>query len=166
MQSFEDPSETKNDGFLIDSITYNNSQNVCFKMQSRVTFDNVKKEVFDELPKTPICLGIFRKYAEIDIQELERIQNKISTGRLDNIDMQSLLSIYKGHSAFSIFAKEVKFHEQVLIQMQETEFEEEEQADESLLENNVLRRIYRVLNLQTPDMTGENKDRTNTQPDK
>jgi len=50
--------------------------------------------------------------------------------------------------------------------MQETEFEEEEQADESLLENNVLRRIYRVLNLQTPDMTGENKDRTNTLPDK
>lgn len=35
------------------------------------------------------------------------------------------MSTYKGHTAFSVFAKSEKFHEQMLIQVQETEFEEE-----------------------------------------
>ena len=82
----------------------------------------------------------------------------MQSGRIDNIDMQSMLSIYKGHSAFSIFAKEVKFHEQLLTQMQETDFEDEEQEDETMLENNIRRRLYRVLTLQTPDISGPNED--------
>ena len=36
--------------------------------------------------------------------------------------------------------------------MQEEEFEEEMQEDESLLENNLLRRLYRVLNVETPQL--------------
>ena len=145
MMAYDDPSPEK-DGYLLDSIAHNYSQSMCFKMQQRVTFDQDVN--LDELAKTPICLGSFKKYAEIDLQELERIQNKLSNqGRLDNIDMQSMLSVYKGHTAFSIFAKEVKFHEQMLIQMQEREFDEEEQEDESMLENNILRRLYRVLTL-------------------
>ena len=55
-------------------------------MQTRVNLDSTV-ESFDELPQTPICLSIFKKYAEIDLIELNRIQDKIDKhGRLDNID--------------------------------------------------------------------------------
>ena len=63
-----------------------------------------------------------------------------------------MLCVYRGHSAFSIFAQQVKFHEQMLIQIEEGEFPEEEQPDESFLESNILRRLFQVLNIQTPDM--------------
>lgn len=54
-------------------------------MQDRVNYDIHLK--FDNLPQTPICLSIFKKYAEIDLIELKRISDKIEKhGRLDNID--------------------------------------------------------------------------------
>lgn len=72
--------------------------------------------------------------------------------KLDNIDYESLLSKYSSHTAFSIFATSVKFHEQVLTQFTEDEFPEEVQEDESVFENNILRRLYSVLTLPTPDL--------------
>ena len=123
-------------------------------MTERTNFDRFLH--FDNLPKTPVCWAIFRKHAEVDLQELKRIQDKISKrGRLDDIDLQSVLSTYNGHTAFSIFARENKFHERMLIQMQEGEFEDEMQEDESYLENSLLRRLFRILNLPTPDMKPE-----------
>ena len=50
------------------------------------------------------------------------------------------------------FSKEVKYHEQVLIQVQEGDWFEEEQEDETFLENNELRRLFRILTLPTPDI--------------
>ena len=135
-------------------------------MQDRVNYDIQLK--FDNLPQTPICLSIFKKYAEVDLIELKRISDKIEKhGRLDNIDFQTILSTFKGHSAFSIFAVEEKFHEQMLIQVQEQEFEEEMQEDETTLENNMLRRLFSVLNLPTPDMVAPivYSDQTDENPD-
>ena len=125
IQAYEDPTKAK-DGYLVDRIIQNRGKELCFAMQDRENFDRKLDLKKSNLPETAICLGIFKKYAEIDIQELSRIQNKISKhGRLDNIDLQSVLSTYRGHTIFSIFAKETKFHEQMMIQMQEGEFEEE-----------------------------------------
>lgn len=62
------------------------------------------------------------------------------------------MSSFQGHTAFSIFSNEVKFHEQVLIQIQEGDWLDEEQEDESILENNELRRLFRILTLPTPDI--------------
>ena len=53
---------------------------------------------------------------------------------------------------FSIFSENTKFHQQVLTQVLDGEFPEEEQEDESMLENNVLRRLYRILTMPTPDL--------------
>ena len=85
MQAYDDPSPEK-DGYLLDAITHNYSQSMCFKVQQRVSYD--RDINFDDLVKTPICSGAFKRYAEVDLHELERIQGKISNqGRLDNIDM-------------------------------------------------------------------------------
>ena len=43
----------------------------------------------------------------------------------------------------------------MLVQVQETDFEDERQEDETELENNQLRRLYRVLVLPTPEMNPE-----------
>ena len=57
-------------------------------MQTRLNLDStLTKKEFEKLPQTPICLSIFKKYAEIDLMELKRIQDRIDKhGRLDNID--------------------------------------------------------------------------------
>ena len=79
----------------------------------------------------------------MDIRELERIQNKIDNNtKLDNIDYQSMLAYYHGHTLFSIFASEIKFHEQANTQFTEDEFPEEVQEDEQVFENNILRRMF------------------------
>ena len=61
-----------------------------------------------------------------------------------------MLSTFKGHSAFSIFSDSEKFHEQMLAQVLEEDFLEELQEDETFLENNQLRRLYRILTMPTP----------------
>ena len=72
--------------------------------------------------------------------------------KLDNIDLQTVMCVFNHHTAFSLFAHSVKFHEQVLTQLNEGEFPPEEQEDETELENNILRRLYRILVLPTPDI--------------
>ena len=48
-----------------------------------------------------------------------------------------MLCVYEGHhTAFSIFGNDVKFHEQMLVQVCEGDFPEEIQEDETELENN------------------------------
>jgi len=61
---------------------------------------------------------MFRSHAEADIVELQRISDILKNKkRLDNIDIQTALSIFDGHSIFSIFSREEKFHEQILLQL-------------------------------------------------
>ena len=101
----------------------------------------------------PVCRGVFKKYAELDLQELKRIASKFKgSAKLDNIDLQTTLCTFKDHTVFSIFSENTKFHQQVLSQVMEEEFPEEEQEDEQMLENNVLRRLYRILTMPTPDL--------------
>ena len=65
----------KND-YLITQIITNRNKDICFLSQDRQVFNRRYK--FDQTPRNPICLGIFKKYAEIDLQELSRIQSKLT----------------------------------------------------------------------------------------
>ena len=47
--------------------------------------------------------------------------------------------MFEGHTIFSIFNNDEKLHEVILHQLQEKEWEDEEQEDESMIQNNVLR---------------------------
>ena len=72
--------------------------------------------------------------------------------KLENIDFTTIVGTYMGHSIFSIFHDEEKLHEQILFQLQETDWEPETLEDDSEIQNNVLRRLYRVLTMPVPDM--------------
>ena len=103
------------------------------------------------------------------MQELKRISSKFKgSARLDNIDLQTALCTFKDHTVFSIFSENTKFHQQVLTQVLEEEFPEEEQEDEQMLENNVLRRLYRILTMPTPDLEepveGEDEEEDEDEP--
>jgi hypothetical protein len=46
----------------------------------------------------------------------------------------------------------------MLLQLKEGEFLEEEQEDETFLENNIMRRLFRILVLPTPDIFNEEEE--------
>ena len=53
----------------------------------------------------------------------------------------------------------------MLIQIQEGDWHEEEQEDETFLENNELRRLFRILTLPTPDILEKSlKDQAGNPP--
>ena len=59
-------------------------------------------------------MGSFRKYAEADLIELNRLNNVLKANkRLVNIDFQTAVSMFEGHSIFSIFHDEIKLHEEI-----------------------------------------------------
>jgi len=76
----------------------------------------------------------------------------VSKKRLDDVDLQSAICIYDGHTIFSIFNDHDKMMEQILTQLDEGEWEPEVLEDESEIQNDVLRRLFRILNLPTPLM--------------
>ena len=89
----------------------------------------------------------------MDINEIKRISNILEKKkRLDDIDLQAANCIYNGHTVFSIFNEYDKMMEQLLTQLDEGEWEPEVQEDESEVQNDVLRRLFRILTLPTPVM--------------
>ena len=61
------------------------------------------------MKKSPVCHGMFRSFAEIDIVELQRIQNiLLNNRRMNNIDLQTVLCLFEGHTMFSIFSESEK----------------------------------------------------------
>ena len=61
------------------------------------------------------------------------------------IDLETILSTYEGHTIFSIFWDSMSIYEQILNQLKETEFLEQENIDHQECENEKLRRLYRIL---------------------
>lgn len=86
------------EGYLVEQVLTNRCKDICLYRQDRLLFsdklvDEETKKKRREQPRPPISKGIFKKFAEVDLQELVRIQDKVSRqARLDNIDFQSILS--------------------------------------------------------------------------
>ena len=55
------------------------------------------------------------------------------------------------HTTFSIFQENIEVYEQILAQMKDEKFEDEEDFDGQDVENSYLRRLYRILSLPTGD---------------
>ena len=54
-----------NEGFLIDQIITNRCKDSCLYRQDRLVYS--EKPIDKTLAKPPICKGIFKKFAEIDL---------------------------------------------------------------------------------------------------
>jgi len=108
-EGIEDPSPEK-DGYFFTEVSSNRSSDMYYTTQERKVFKRDFK--WDKIPRSPVCLGIFKKYAEVDLQELCRIQTKTAgQSKLDNIDLQTTLCTFNQHTIFSLFAHSVKLHE-------------------------------------------------------
>ena len=142
------------DALLNTIIKMNRSKTMCMIKEDRKVFR--QSFVWDNYARMNVCKGIFKLYSEADIQELSRIMKRVNDGqRVQNIDLQTALSTFNGHTLFSIFSESVAVHEQLLNQIMEGEFPDEELDDETVLENNQLRRLYRTLTMPTPDFIDE-----------
>ena len=73
--------------------------------------------------------------------------------------MTTILSSYEGHTIFSIFWDSIDIYEQILNQLQEEEFPQEEDFNGLDCENSKLRRLFRILNLPTSDLLHKKKDK-------
>ena len=95
---------------------------------------------------------LFRTFAEVDLFAMKEIFNAINgRQKIPITDPKSYLCIYEGHTVFSIFFDCIEVYEQILAQMQDMEFEQEEDLNGLDIENTVLRKLYRILNLPTTD---------------
>ena len=60
---------------------------------------------------------LYRSFSEIDIFALKEIFNCIRDGRkMPHIDLEAFLSIYEGHTVFSIFFDYIEVYEHILDQ--------------------------------------------------
>ena len=151
-QNFEDPSRKK-DGHLFNTIVCNRNKSACFYSVDRVFFDRLPDKEMKKLKKTPVCSSMFRSYSEVDIVELRAIQKILKNrGKLDKIDFQAMTCQFESHTIFSIFHDEERLHEKILLQIDEGDWPEEMQEDETEIQHNQLRRMYRVMILPVPDM--------------
>ena len=66
----EDPSPEK-DGYLFTGVSSNRAGDICVVNQERKVF--YRKFDWTNIERNQICLSVFKKYAEVDLQELKRI---------------------------------------------------------------------------------------------
>ena len=86
---------------------------------------------------------IYRTYCELDLKELDKIDDTISqrTGVLQDIDPETILSIYEGRTIFSIYFDTILVYEQLHSQLMSQNFEQEESLNGEMIENSYLRRL-------------------------
>lgn len=70
---------------------------------------------------------ILNSFSEIDLHELLNIVKAITQSkRIPDIDKQTILCNFQGHTIFSIFFDHIKVYEAITDQYEDEEFEDEE----------------------------------------
>ena len=108
---------------------------------------------------------LFRSYSEIDLFALKKIHESIKNGqKIPQTDVQAYLSIYEGHTVFSIFANHIEVFDHILAHLKELEFHDEEDLNGHKVENNVSRKLYRILNRPTTQFYNKDWKRNSNGP--
>ena len=98
---------------MFDYVVCTRDKTACIHRRDIVFYD--KNLPLDTYEKNPVCLAMFRSYSEADLIELNRVSKIIKDKKkFDYIDINTILGMYEGHTIFSIFHDNEKFHEQVL----------------------------------------------------
>ena len=93
---------------------------------------------------------LFRTFSEIDLNELLQVCVSLKK-RMPKIDQETIVCTFEGHTIFSIFQEHIAVYEQILSQLKDQEFENEQDGNGDDAENSFLRRLYRVLNMPVDD---------------
>ena len=103
---------------------------------------------------------LFRSFSEIDLFELKKICLALeSRSNITQIDLATIISVYEGHSIFSIFQDHIEVYEQIQLQLESKEFPKEQNQHGDDAENGFLRRLHRVLTMPTSDWKNSEKAR-------
>ena len=98
------------ESFLFTEIRSNRNKDLHIISQERKVFK--RRFNWKNVVRTNVCLGIFKGYAEVDLQELSRVVKRLKTvNKVSDIDLQTVLSTFRNHTIFSIFNNSVAVHE-------------------------------------------------------
>ena len=98
---------------------------------------------------------MFRTYTELDLYELQAINKDIDEklGRISQeIDPETILCTFDGHTIFSIYFDNIEVYEQIVSQLSECEWQKETNIAGDEVENSYTRRLMRILRLPTLDL--------------
>ena len=95
---------------------------------------------------------LFRTFSELDLEQLHSVSQAIQQKLIiSEIDPESVVCAYEGHTIFSIFWDNKKVYELIRDQtkaIKEADEDQDGQEDNS----NYMRRLYRILNLPVGDI--------------
>ena len=69
-----------------------------------------------------------------------------------NLNDDTILATYQGHTVFSIFLYRLEAYENLLEDLSSREFDEQLNILHKPAENSFLRRLYRIINMPTADL--------------
>ena len=122
--------------------------------KEKLKAEKMEKHIFQRKFYTKEFSGIlYRTHCYIDLLDLQYIDTALKNGEEYYIELDTILSTYEGHTIFSIFLEKPEVYQQILNQLRELEFEGELNSVRKLAENGVLRRLYRILNMPTTDIS-------------
>ena len=104
---------------------------------------------------------LYQTHTLVELLDLRLAQLMIRRGEEMLFELDTTLSTYNGHTIFSIFIEEPEVYKQILRQYEMLEFPPEENSEKKMVENSVLRRLYRILEMPTApdkDIDFTNKD--------
>ena len=153
--SYEELDEEGDVMIIRERTNFNETMNLCFLHTSErwVSESSYK-------PESKVSGMIYRTYCELDLLELKRIDESIEerTGVLQEIDPESILSIYEGRTMFSIYFDTILVYEQLHSQLMSQNFEQEESLNGEMIENSYLRRLLQILKLPSTDLKKSEED--------
>ena len=96
--------------------------------------------------------NFFRTYSFMDLLNLIHVRNLLRRGQeLTTIPDQTILSVYDGHTIFSIFQMNAEVFEKIYQQIKTRNFEDSLDAYKRPTEDQFLRRFYKILTTPTKD---------------
>ena len=108
----QDPDSMVNTGFIMSTSKNETWEEEEFLRRTQIIanenvnlfFERVQDRYDDGTVETKISGMIFRTYSAMDLFELKRISTAVlSNHKIPEIDMNSIVSNYSGHTIFSIF---------------------------------------------------------------
>ena len=97
---------------------------------------------------------LYRTFAELDLRELNGVMEALDArNKVSGFDPEAILGSYEGHTILSIFFDRIEVYALILGQLQDMEFEEQDDINGKDVEHSYLRRMYRILNMPTGDLS-------------
>lgn len=122
IDELQNPDEMVNTGFIMSSSKTEVAGDKVFLRRNQIFTNEYVNLLFEkrqdrsetgkEVIKKEISGMLYRTFSEIDLFELQRISLALKNRkRIPKIDLRTIVSVFEGHTIFSIFQNEVSVYE-------------------------------------------------------